>query len=306
MKVVVLTGGVGGAKLVLGLQHALPPAALTAVVNVGDDFTHLGLRICPDMDTLLYTLAGKSNEAQGWGRADEGWRFMAELRSLGAPDWFNLGDRDLAIHVMRTAALARGETLSDIMDDFRRAWGIATRILPASEQPLATVLDTNEGRLPFQTYFVERKCAPRVHRVIIEGASYATPAPGVIEAIYEADGVILAPSNPYLSLDPLLAVAGIRAALAEKRVVAVTPVLPGRSFKGPTSRMMADFGHSIDSTTIAHHYAGIVDTLVVDDEEEDVTGPVQVARARVTMVTIQDKIRLARFCLSLLGWPFGS
>ncbi|MBM6577835.1 2-phospho-L-lactate transferase [Microvirga sp. SRT01] len=300
MKVVVLTGGVGGAKLVLGLQHALPPGDLTAVVNVGDDFTHLGLRVCPDLDTLLYTLAGKSNTEQGWGRAGEGWRFMEELRSLGAPDWFNLGDRDLAIHVLRTAALAQGEPLSAVMDRLRTAWAVPTRILPASDQHLATMLDTDEGRLAFQTYFVARRCEPQVERVVLEGVDAAQMAPGVGEAIAAADGVILAPSNPYLSVDPILAIPGMAETLRGAHVVAVTPVLPGRSFKGPTARMMTDFGHAVDSGTVARHYAEVANILVVDPDETVAGSPIRIAHAPVTMNSLDEKVALAEACLRLL------
>lgn len=300
MTIVVLTGGVGGAKLVLGLQHALPPETLTAVVNVGDDFTHLGLRISPDLDSLLYALAGKSDEDRGWGRGDEGWRFMEEVRSLGAPDWFNLGDRDLAVHVLRTMLLAQGETLSSVTDRLRTAWRVPTRILPVTDDRVATMLDTDEGPLPFQTYFVARQCAPRVERVRVEGATEARLAPGVAEAIAAADGVILAPSNPYLSVDPILAIPGMIDALKATKVIAVTPVLPGRSFKGPTARMMTDFGHAIDSDTIARHYAGIVDTLIIDTDEDLADAPVDVVRTNITMRTLQDKIALAQACVSLL------
>src|SRR3984885_2312124 len=167
-KVVVLTGGVGGAKLVLGLMQVMPAADITAIVNTGDDFRHLGLRVSPDLDTLLYTLSGKSNVAQGWGREGESWQFMETLRSLGGEDWFQLGDGDLALHVLRTAALARGETLSAVTSRFTERWGVRTVMLPMSDDPVATHLATDEGDLPFQRYFVERRCAPAVRAIRFE------------------------------------------------------------------------------------------------------------------------------------------
>ena len=228
-RVVVLTGGVGGAKLVLGLAQVMPPEAITAIVNTGDDFRHLGLAISPDIDTLLYTLAGKANAVQGWGREGETWQFMAALRSLGGEDWFNLGDGDLALHVARSDALGRGETLSAVTRRFAEAWGVRTRMLPMSDDPVATYLMTDAGDLPFQRYFVEQRCAPAVRAIRFEGAAAARPAPGVVEAICDpaTRAILIAPSNPYLSVDPLLAVPGIRAALAQASapVVAVSPIV---------------------------------------------------------------------------------
>ena len=238
-RVVVLTGGVGGAKLVLGLQQVIDPALITAVVNTGDDFTHLGLRVSPDIDTLLYTLAGLANAAQGWGREGESWDFMAALRGLGGEDWFALGDGDLALHVLRTMRLARGDTLSAITTDFARSWGIGITMLPMSDNAVGTHLETDEGVLPFQRYFVERRCAPVVKQVSFEGAGQAVPAPGVLDAILADDtvAILIAPSNPYLSVDPILAVPGIRDALRAARapVVAVSPIVGGDAVKGPTA-----------------------------------------------------------------------
>src|SRR4249919_2889437 len=243
-RVVVLTGGVGGAKLVLGLTRVMPAAEITAIVNTGDDFRHLGLWVSPDIDTLLYTLSGKSNQTQGWGRADESWSFMAALRSLGGEDWFALGDGDLALHVLRTRALAAGQTLSEITGDFARAWDIAVDIRPMSDQPVQTFLTTDEGELPFQRYFVERRCAPHVRSIRFEGAERAQPAAGVIDAIADAGNkaILIAPSNPYLSIDPILGVPGIREALAAAQapVIAVTPIVGGAAVKGPTAKLMQE------------------------------------------------------------------
>ena len=232
-RIVTLTGGVGGAKLVLGLMRICPPEQITAIVNTGDDFRHFGLTISPDIDTLLYTLSGKANAAQGWGREGESWSFMDALKSLGGEDWFLLGDGDLALHVLRSHLLARGEALSAITVRFAAAWGLDLTILPMSDDPVATHLNTSEGDMPFQRYFVERRCAPEVRAIRFEGAERAIPAAGVIEAITAPDtrAIVIAPSNPWLSVDPILAVPGIREALVSARapVVAVSPIVGGQA-----------------------------------------------------------------------------
>ena len=300
-RIVVLTGGVGGAKLVLGLIHAVPAAAVTAIVNTGDDFDHCGLAISPDIDTLLYTLSGKANAEQGWGRAVESWGFMAALRELGGEDWFQLGDGDLALHVLRTEALRRGETLSAITARFARAWGIGAAILPMSDDPVRTMVDTEEGELPFQRYFVARRCAPAVRAIRFEGADAARPAPGVTEAIAAADAILIAPSNPFLSVDPLLAVPGIRAALAETAapVVAVSPIVGGKAVKGPTTKLMAELGIAASASAIAHHYAGLIDGLLVDERDPPADLPIAEARCDTLMHSLDDRIRVARAALAL-------
>ena len=257
MRLTVLTGGVGGAKLVLGLMGSARVSHLTAVVNTGDDFHHLGLAVSPDIDTLLYTLSGKANQAQGWGREGETWSFMAALKSLGGPGWFNLGDGDLGLHVWRTAQLAAGATLSKVTAEAAQSWGIAPTILPMSDDPVATWLDTDLGPLAFQNYFVEHQCRPAARAIRFEGASAARPAPGVVEAILGADAVLVAPSNPWLSVDPLLAVPGIADALhrTDAPVVAVSPLIGGKAVKGPTAKLMAELGLSPDNAAIAVHYA---------------------------------------------------
>ena len=299
MRVTVLTGGVGGAKLVLGLMHSARVSSLTAVVNTGDDFRHLGLAVSPDIDTLLYTLAGKANAAQGWGRAGESWSFMAALTSLGGPGWFNLGDGDLALHVWRSARLAAGATLSQVTAEAARAWGIAPTILPMSDDPVATWLDTEAGPLSFQHYFVEQQCRPVVHAIRFEGAAQACPAPGVIEAIWAADAVLIAPSNPWLSVDPLLALPELAKALRETRapVVAVSPLVGGKAVKGPTSKLMAELGLAPDNATIAAHYASVIDAMLHD--ASDAPPPGLPARATPTlMTTLADKIRVADAALA--------
>jgi len=295
-----LSGGVGGAKLVLGMERLLgDDGKVTAIVNTGDDFRHLGLAISPDIDTLLYTLSGKSNVAQGWGRADETWSFLQAVRSLSGEDWFALGDGDLALHVLRTAALAKGEPLSQIVARFAASWGIATRILPMTDDGVATWIDSPEGPLAFQEYFVARRCEPAVRAIRFDGAEAAAPAPGVIDAIETADLVVIAPSNPYLSVDPILAVPGIRQALGDTpaRVVAVSPVMNGQAFKGPTAKLMGELGLPVTSATIAAHYAPFLNVMIVDHDDEIGDQGVEIVRTDIAMSTLDQKVALARTIL---------
>lgn len=300
MIVTVLTGGVGGAKLVLGLLHVLPAAKVTAIVNTGDDFRHVGLHVSPDIDTLLYTLSGKANRELGWGRADESWSFLETLRDLGGPDWFQLGDRDVALHVLRTARLAAGEGLDAITTSLALRFGIGARILPMANDRVATQLETDEGLLDFQQYFVARRCAPKVTNILFDGADTAHPAPGVIAAILDADAVIVAPSNPFLSIDPLLAVPGIRNALAATAapVVAVSPIIGGKAVKGPTAKLMAELGVRLVNASIAAHYADFIDGLVID-QGDDAPGGIAIARTDTLMRDDADKARVAQVTLDL-------
>jgi LPPG:FO 2-phospho-L-lactate transferase len=301
VSIVVLTGGVGGAKLVLGLQQILPPENITAIVNTGDDFRHLRLAISPDLDTLLYTLSGKSNQSLGWGREGESWAFMDALKSLGGEDWFNLGDGDLALHVLRSLRLANGERLSAIMADFCVSWGVGIRMLPMSDDPVATHLTTDEGDLPFQRYFVERRCAPAVSAIRFEGAAEAEPAPGVIAAIERADAILVAPSNPYLSVDPILALPAIRAALANAKapVVAVSPIVGGTAVKGPTAKLMGELGVEVSNAAIAAHYAGILDGLLLDARDGGAGLEIAFAETDTLMHSREDKARVAQAALDL-------
>jgi LPPG:FO 2-phospho-L-lactate transferase len=295
VKVVVLTGGVGGAKLVLGLMQVMPPEDITAIVNTGDDFVHLGLPISPDIDTLLYTLSGKANAVQGWGREGESWAFMDALKSLGGADWFNLGDGDLALHVMRLA----GGTLSETTARFASAWGIQVRVLAMSDDRVATTLDTDIGTLPFQNYFVEQRCAPVVHNIAFEGSATARPAPGVIEAIAAADVILIAPSNPWLSIDPILSVPGIKAALhsASAPVIAVSPIIRGQAVKGPTSKLMSELGFPVTNGSIAAHYGDILDGLLI--HEGDDVPDIVTAQTETLMQSLDDRARVARAALDL-------
>jgi LPPG:FO 2-phospho-L-lactate transferase len=295
VKVVVLTGGVGGAKLVLGLTQVVPLADITAIVNTGDDFIHLGLSISPDIDTLLYTLSGKANVVQGWGREGESWAFMDALKSLGGTDWFNLGDGDLALHVMRLA----GGTLSETTACFAEAWDIQARILPMSDDRVATVLETDIGTLPFQNYFVAQRCAPVVHSITFEGSTTARPAPGVIAAIAAADIILIAPSNPWLSIDPILSVPAISEALhsASAPLVAVSPIIGGQAVKGPTAKLMAELGLPVTNVSIAAHYGDLLDGLLI--HEGDDVPRIVTAQTDTLMQTLEDRARVARAALDL-------
>jgi LPPG:FO 2-phospho-L-lactate transferase len=302
-RVTVLTGGVGGAKLVLGLCHALPAENITAIVNTGDDFTHLGLAVSPDIDTLLYTLAGKSNPVQGWGRAEESWTFMEAVRSLGGEDWFALGDGDLALHVLRTHRLRQGDALSAIIADFAAAWRIPAKILPMSDDPVATRVLTAQGELDFQHYFVKRKCVPTVQSIRFAGAQAARAAPGVIEALRDEHtrAILISPSNPFLSVDPILAVPSIRAALLQTRVpvIAVSPVVAGEAVKGPTAKIMREMGLAVSADTVARHYGELLDGMLIDERDPPTPLELPHSRADTLMKTLDDRIRVARAALDL-------
>ncbi len=303
MSVVLLTGGVGGAKLALGLSHLVAPGDLTAIVNTGDDFVHLGLTVSPDVDTLTYTLAGLSDEVRGWGRTGETWNFMAALRALGGVDWFNLGDSDLATHVERSRRLAAGETLSVITADFAQTLGIATRIVPMSDQSVATRIATDEGELGFQQYFVGRHCEPRLLSLRFVGAETARPAPGALAALADPalTAVLIAPSNPWLSIDPMLAVPGLAEAIraAQVPVVAVTPLPGGRAVKGPTAKIMGELGLPTKAGAIADHYHGLIDALLLDEADRGADMALPHAFADTIMVSLEDRVRVARAALDL-------
>ena len=302
--VVALSGGIGGAKLALGLGRVLPGPELAIVANTGDDFRHLGLAISPDVDTLLYTLSGLADPVRGWGRREETWTFMAALEQLGGETWFRLGDGDLAIHVERTRRLAAGETLTAVTDRLRLRLGIAARVLPMSDDPVRTRLDTDAGRLDFQDYFVRRRFEPRVRNVEFPGADTAAPSPEVMTALTSGDlrAVVICPSNPLLSIGPILAIAAIRAALLDcpAPVVAVSPIIGGEAVKGPTARMMRELGLDTSPAGVARHYAGLLDVLVIDeaDAASDLPAGVEVLVAPTLMTTLEDRERLARVVLA--------
>ncbi len=271
-RVVALTGGVGGAKLAHGLYRRLPPGALACIVNTGDDFRHLDLHVSPDIDTLIYTLGGVENPATGWGRRDETWTFMAVLEQLGGPDWFRLGDGDLAFHVERTRRLTAGERLTEVTDHLRRGLGVSAAVLPMADAPVRTIVHTvDAGTLTFQEYFVRHRAQPRVRALEYEGADHAEPPPEVVAALADPGlaAVVLCPSNPLLSVAPLLAVAGMRALLAACRapVVAVSPLIGGAAVKGPTAKVMDELGIARTPEAIAEGYRGVIDALVIDPSD---------------------------------------
>ena len=300
---VALSGGVGGAKLALGLAHILADR-LSLIVNTGDDFEHLGLYVSPDLDTALYTLAGLVNPATGWGRSDETWTFMAALEGLGGPSWFKLGDGDLATHVLRTQRLKGGATLTAVTAELARRFSISARILPMCDEPLRTLVETEAGTLAFQDYFVREQCRPRLRQIRFEAAAPAKPTAQVLGALADPRlaGIIICPSNPYLSVDPILAVPGLRPALRLPRlpVVAVSPIIAGRAVKGPAAKIMAELGMAADSRSVARYYAGLVDGFIIDVADADLAAdmPVPVKVTKTLMATLEDKVALARTCLS--------
>ena len=305
MKITALAGGVGGAKLAHGLARVLPPRDLTVIVNTADDFEHLGLHISPDLDTVCYTLAGVASRETGWGRAEESWNVVKALEKLGAPTWFRLGDRDLATHLERTRRLAQGEPLSEVVGEFCRGWGINQIILPMTDARVATMLHTDEGDLEFQEYFVHRRCRPRVHAIEFLGIDAAAPAPGVIEALNSADGVILCPSNPWVSIGPILALPGIRPVLAGRKAAAVSPIVGGRALRGPADKMYTEMGMRASALAVAAQYRDIVGGFVMDLKDAELAASVRSLGMRTLvsntiMRTVPDRQRLARDVLEFL------
>ncbi|MDE3064241.1 MAG: 2-phospho-L-lactate transferase [Acidobacteriota bacterium] len=288
--ITVLSGGVGAARLLGALRLVVDEGELTAVVNVGDDLVLHGLTICPDLDTIAYTLAGLHNDATGWGLAGETWRVMDELGALGGATWFRLGDRDLATHLYRSQRLAEGAAKSVVTRELCAAWGVRATLLPATDDVIATVFDTPEGRLSFQEYFVERRHDVPVTGVAVLGAPGARPAPGVLESIATARRVVIAPSNPLISIEPILQVPGIREALAARGdVVAVSPLVGGEALKGPAARLMRELGHESSVRGVAGLYEGLVARLIID--EIDAPHAEEVARSGVEVTvttTVMD------------------
>ncbi|HUK03201.1 MAG TPA: 2-phospho-L-lactate transferase [Steroidobacteraceae bacterium] len=297
--VLAISGGVGGAKLAVGLQGILDPGALGVIVNTGDDFEHLGLAISPDVDTTLYTLAGVANPATGWGRAQESWVFMQELARLGGESWFQLGDKDLALHIERTRRLTAGETLSHITAEVAHRLGVSSHILPMSDASVRTMLMTDEGELAFQDYFVRRRCEPRVREIHFAGAAAAQATPAALAWLDRADltAIVICPSNPYLSIDPILAIAEWRRALELARVpvIAVSPVIGGEAVKGPTAKIMRELNLTVTNATIARHYASLIDGLLIDSADAVEAGAigVPVHETSILMRTGEDKERVA-------------
>ncbi len=303
MSIVVLSGGVGGARFVCGVTDAVPPADVTVVGNVGDDVEVLGLHVSPDLDSILYALAGLNDEQRGWGRADETWRALETVASLGGEAWFRLGDRDLGLHLVRTQALRAGEPLSSVTARLAHALGVETRLLPATDDRLRTWLGTAAGELPFQEWFVARGHRDEVEHVRFAGAESSSAAPGVLEAIAAAELVLLAPSNPYVSIGPILAVPALREALAARRVasVAVSPLIGGRAVKGPADRMLARLAGGTSPRHVAACYEGLIDALVVDEADADDLAGLGAVRPIVTRTLMTDAEARLRVAEAALG-----
>jgi LPPG:FO 2-phospho-L-lactate transferase len=307
--IVALAGGVGGAKLADGLMQVLGER-LAVIVNTGDDFRHLGLAISPDVDTVLYTLAGIANPTTGWGIRDETWSFLKQLGMLGGETWFQLGDRDVALHVLRTHALAAGERLTTVTDSVRRRLGVPARILPMTDALVATIVDSDEGSLAFQDYFVRRRCQPVVRGFRFAGIKAAEPTPEVHAALSDPhlEGIVICPSNPYVSVDPILAVPGLQDMIASSGVpvVAVSPIIGGEAVKGPAAKMMRELGYEVSVEAVARHYSGLISGIVLDVLDADLApaigrGGVQVATCDTLMREPADRRRVAEAALSLLA-----
>lgn len=273
LSIVAFAGGVGGAKLADGLAQCLPPENLTIVINTGDDFEHWGLKICPDLDTVCYTLAGLANPETGWGRVNESFTVLENVSRLGGADWFRIGDQDLATDIERTYRLREGQSLSQITRDFCRAWGIGPTVLPMTDESVSTMVDTVEqGELAFQEYFVHQRCAPQVRGFRFAGADTAQPAPGVLEAIHQADAIVFCPSNPWVSIDPILAVLP---PLNGKTIIAVSPIIGGQAIKGPAAKMFAELGVAPSALAVAKHYGALISGFVLDAVDATLTDEIQ-------------------------------
>jgi len=303
MKIAVLSGGVGGARFLRGVVDAVDPAGVTAIVNVGDDVEVLGLAVSPDLDSVVYALAGLSDDERGWGRADETWNALTTVESLGGEAWFRLGDRDLGLHLVRTQALRAGDALSAVTSRLTAALELGSTILPATDDPLRTFLDTPNGSFDFQHWFVARGHRDPVDRVRFEGAADARPAPGVLDALHEADLILIAPSNPYVSIGPILAVERIRSALERRRVpcVAVSPLIGGKAVKGPAADMLARLEGGTSPAHVAQRYPGLIDALLIDEADADADAGVRTIVTRTLMHDAASRRALAEAALDAVA-----
>jgi len=306
LKITALAGGVGASKLLLGLYGVMDPRLLTIIVNTGDDIVLHGLKISPDLDIVTYTLAGIVDASKGWGFRSETFHALKRLVVYGRPNWFNLGDRDLATHIHRTASLAEGKTLSQAADSIRTALVVKSRILPMSDNSVPTIIDSNEGLLHFQEYLVKRRAEPIVKGICFAGMESARPAPGVLEAIRNADRILICPSNPLISIGPILAVPGIREELraSKAKVFAVCPIVGGKSLKGPSDKMLAQLGHDSSALGVAKLYADFTGTFVIDPADKSQSAAIsalgmKVAVLPTVMKTLAQKRNLACALLSL-------
>jgi LPPG:FO 2-phospho-L-lactate transferase len=310
MRVTALAGGIGGSKLLLGLYRVMDPRDLTIIANTGDDIVLHGLFISPDLDTITYTLGGVVNIDPGWGFRDETFNTFRQLGQYGHQTWFSLGDRDLATHIHRSAMLRDGATLTQAAESIRLALGVQAKVLPMTDRPVPTVVETPEGRLHFQEYLVQRHAEPVVKSLAFVGVDRARPAAGVMEAIDEVGAIIICPSNPLISIGPIVAVPGIREALRKRRahIVAVCPLVGGKALKGPTDRMMADLGFDVSATGIARMYQDFCATLVIDSADAGESSAIEALGmkpvvAPTVMTSVADKENLARVCLKLFSNP---
>ncbi|MFL2687314.1 MAG: 2-phospho-L-lactate transferase [Alphaproteobacteria bacterium] len=300
---IALSGGVGGAKLALGLSKFLSPDELLIVANTGDDFEHLGLTICPDIDTLLYTLAAIANPETGWGRADESWKTMKALETIGGETWFRLGDRDLALHLTRKQQLSSGKTLSDTVANIAESFGLKHPVVPMSDQPVRTMVRTDIGELPFQEYFVKNQCAPKVTGFQFAGVNDAKPNPLLMDALRDPrlEAVIICPSNPFISIDPILAIPGLREDLraCSAPIIAVSPIIGNRALKGPAAKMLRELGFDTSAAAIADHYGDLLQGFVIDSQDIDLANKLETKSRRVhatntIMKSLEDRVILAR------------
>ncbi len=303
-RILAITGGVGGAKLSLGLARLLGPDEVAFAVNTGDDFEHLGLEVCPDLDTLTYTLAGVANPETGWGRSGETWSFLGAFRELGGESWFQLGDKDLALHVARTRLLHQGATRTEATAVIAHALGVDHRILPMSDDPVRTTVHTPQGPLAFQHYFVRDRCEPAVTGFEFRGAAEARPSAAVLEWLREADGVVICPSNPFVSVDPLLSIPGMREALeaSPAPVVAVSPIVGGAAIKGPAAKMMEELHLPASAEQVAAHYDTLLDGFVLDQQDAALADRVAVPTVvtQTVMLTLRDRMDLAETVLQFI------
>jgi LPPG:FO 2-phospho-L-lactate transferase len=304
--VLALAGGVGGGKFCRGLAAVLPQDKLAVVINTADDFVHLGLHISPDVDSVLYAIADRNDPERGWGLAGETWNFMAALERLGGPTWFKLGDRDLATHVLRTEALAAGRTLSEVTALLARRLDIAHTVLPMTDDAVRSIVDTDEGVVDFQDYFVRRQCRPRFRGVTFQGVTDAEPSQGFRQALDRAHAIVITPSNPFVSIDPILALPGVKDALrqSQRPVVAVSPIVGGQAVKGPLAKMMREVGLEPSALGVARHYGRLVDGWLIDSVDRNLAPAIEALGCRVKvcntiMRTLDDKSRLAHDAVGL-------
>ncbi|MFT5134718.1 MAG: LPPG:FO 2-phospho-L-lactate transferase [Gammaproteobacteria bacterium] len=302
-KYLALSGGIGGAKLALGLSHSLDPSQLTVIANTGDDFEHLGLNISPDIDTLLYTLADMNNIELGWGRKDETWNFADACTQVGLDTWFRLGDKDLAVHVYRTQRLKEGASLSQVIKELCLRFSVSTNIVPMSDMPVRTLIESDIGTLSFQEYFVKNRCEPKVRKIRFEGTDEATLAPAFLDCLEddELQAIIICPSNPFLSVQPILSLPGLKERIksSAKPVIVVSPIVNGQSIKGPTAKLMQELNLACNVGTIAELYQDIATAIVIDEQDESSINGIasmglKVHRTNIVMTKLEDKIKLAQ------------